>query len=153
MTQYRWCLLIPHYNHDAELATYLPRLERAGLPAVVIDDGSDPATRTRLRGLVSGHSWISMIERPRNDGKGAAMIEGMRALARQGYTHAICVDADGQHDPADIAMVLDASREAPEVIYSGKPIFGDDIPTARLHGRKVNDLFARIEAGSRVIED
>ena len=153
MTNHRCCILIPHYNHDAELAAYLPKLASANLPALVIDDGSDRATQARLRDLLSGYPWVSLMQRERNDGKGAAMIEGLHALARQAYTHGICVDADGQHDPADIARVVDASRDAPGVIYSGKPVFGDDIPAARLHGRKITNVLARIEAGSREIED
>lgn len=153
MTDHRCCLLIPHYCHDRELAAYLPKLETAGLPAVVVDDGSDPATRARLRCIVSGHRWSSLIQRDSNGGKGAAVVCGLRALAREGYTHAISVDADGQHDAADVARICADSRESPRAVYSGRPVFGDDVPTARLYGRGITNLLTWVETGTRAIED
>ena len=153
MTSHRCCILIPHYCHDRELAAYLPELENTGLPAIVIDDGSDPATRVRLRCLVARHPWSSLIQRDRNGGKGAAVVDGLRALARDGYTHAISVDADGQHDPTDIMRICEASLGEPRAVYCGRPVFGNDVPAARLHGRKITNVLARIETGTRIIED
>ncbi len=153
MTVFSYCILIPHYRHDRELAEYLPKLAHAGLPALIVDDGSDPDTRARLRRLVSSHSWASLIQREQNGGKGAAIIDGLQTLARNGYTHAISIDADGQHDSADVARIHEASQRDPQSIYSGRPIFGADIPPFRLHGRKITNLLARIEAGRKGIED
>ena len=153
MTDSRYCILIPHYCHDEELARYLPRLAVAGLSALVVDDGSHAETRARLRRLVSAHPWVSLIERERNGGKGAAIIDGMRNLADRGFTHAISIDADGQHDPADVARVHRASQCNPSCVFSGKPVFGADIPKARLHGRKITNALTRIEAGSPQIDD
>ena len=56
-------------------------------------------------------------------------------------------------NPADIEHVHTASRRQPRALFSGKPVFGADVPAARLHGRKVTNLLARIEAGSAAIED
>ncbi len=153
MTEFRYCILIPHYRHDKELARYLPGLAGTGLPALVVDDGSGPDTLSRLRKLVSIHPWVSLIQRERNGGKGAATIDGLKTLARNGYTHAISIDADGQHDLADVARVHAASQRHPHSVYSGRPVFGDDVPQVRLQGRKITNLLAQIEAGSREIED
>ena len=147
MTDGRYCILIPHYCHDAELARYLPRLATAGLPALVVDDGSDAGTRARLHALVTAHPWVSLIEREQNGGKGAAIMDGMRELESRGFTHVISVDADGQHDPDDVLRVLHASRQEPGSAFSGKPVFGRDIPKARLHGRKITNALVNIEAG------
>ena len=144
-----YCILIPHYRHDAELARYLPRLAKAGLPALVVDDGSDIGTRARLRSLVAAHPWVSLFERERNGGKGAAMVDGLRELASRGFTHAISVDADGQHDPDDVGRVLQASRREPGAAFSGRPVFGPDIPKSRLHGRRITNALANFEAGAR----
>lgn len=142
-----YCILIPHYCHDEELARYLPRLATTGLPALVVDDGSDAGTRARLQALVAAHPWVSLVERERNGGKGAAVVDGMRELESQGFTHVISVDADGQHDPDDVLHVLLASRQDPRAAFSGKPVFGRDIPKARLHGRKITNALVNIEAG------
>ena len=153
MTDDGYCILIPHYRHDRELARYLPSLAATGLPALIVDDGSDAETLTRLRALVGAHPWASLAERGCNGGKGAAMVSGMRELAGRGFTHVISVDADGQHDAADIGCALKASRRDPTSVFSGKPVFGSDIPKARLHGRKITNVLANIEAGERRIDD
>ena len=124
MTDDGYCILIPHYRHDRELARYLPRLAATGLPALIVDDGSDTETLTRLRALVGAHPWASLAERGCNGGKGAAMVSGMRELAGRGFTHVVSVDADGQHDAADIGCALKASRRDPSSVFSGKPVFG-----------------------------
>ena len=142
-----YCILIPHYCHDEELARYLPRLETTGLPALIVDDGSDAGTRARLHALVAAHRWVSLIEREQNGGKGAAVMDGMRELESRGFTHVISVDADGQHDPDDVLRVQHASRQDPAAAFSGKPVFGPDIPKARLHGRKITNALVNIEAG------
>lgn len=149
----RYHLLIPHYRHVDQLAGFLPQLETAGLPALVVDDGSDSKTRQRLRRLIASHSWASLLQRNRNGGKGAAMITGMKYLYAQGVTHVISVDADGQHDPAEITRLRLASQRHPARVVSGKPVFGDDMPKVRLHGRKLTNVLARLAAGDGQVED
>ena len=151
---HRCCVLVPHYCHAEQLADYLPQLVGVGLPIIIVDDGSDPATRSRLRHLVAASAdATSLIERDRNEGKGAAVIAGMDVAARRGFTHAVCVDADGQHDSAAIPLLLQESRRHPERLLSGRPVFGDDIPKARLWGREITNVLARIEAGNAGIRD
>lgn len=149
----RYHLLIPHYRHVDQLAGFLPQLATAGLPALVVDDGSDSRTRQRLRGLIASYPWASLLQRNRNGGKGAAMITGMKYLYAQGATHVISVDADGQHDPAEITRLRLASQRHPARVISGKPVFGDDMPKVRLHGRKLTNVLARIAAGGGQVED
>ena len=149
----RYCIVIPHYCHDAQLADFLPLLGVAQLPLLVVDDGSPAASLARLEQLVGEHPWAQLILREENSGKGAAMITGLREAQSQGFTHVILVDADGQHDPADIARLHAASLQAPEALFSGKPIFGEDIPASRLYGRMITNTLAKIEAGNWGIAD
>ncbi len=149
----RYCIVIPHYCHDAQLANFLPALGAAKLPALVIDDGSDAATRVRLHELIASYPWVELIEQKTNKGKGRATIAGMQAAFAQGFSHVITIDADGQHDPADVVRLHQASLAAPHSLYSGKPVFGTDIPLSRLYGRKITNTLARIAADSNVIED
>ncbi len=151
---HRCCVLVPHYCHAEQLAGYLPSLVDVGLPVIVVDDGSDARTRTRLRDLVAGQALCaSLVERERNEGKGAAVIAGMDVAARRGFTHVVCVDADGQHDSATIPLLVQESRRHPQRLLSGRPIFGDDIPRVRLWGRGITNVLARIEAGNTGIRD
>lgn len=149
----RYGILIPHYRHGSELAGLLPQLARAGLPVLVVDDGSGAETLARLRVLIDAHAWASLVERDRNGGKGAAMLTGLRLLAEQGFTHVISMDADGQHDVADLAVLHRRSRSHPDQVFSGNPVFGDDIPAVRLYGRALTNTLARLEAGCWRLRD
>ncbi|MGI9323823.1 MAG: glycosyltransferase family 2 protein [Pseudomonadales bacterium] len=149
----RYCILIPHYCHDAQLASFLPELVQVQLPLLVVDDGSDAATLPRLRGLVAEYPWAQLIERQPNQGKGATMIAGMRHAQGQGFTHVIIVDADGQHAARDLVRLHKASLSAPLALFSGNPQFGQDIPKARLYGRMITNVLARLAAGTDVIKD
>ncbi len=149
----RYCIVIPHYRHEEQLAEFLPKLASAQLPLLIVDDGSPAESLVRLEQLVKLHPGAQLVLREENQGKGAAMVTGLEAADAQGFTHVILVDADGQHDPADVARLHAASLQAPEALFSGKPIFGDDIPNARLYGRMITNTLAKIEAGNWKIED
>lgn len=146
-------ILIPHYRHDSELAGLLPRLAEAGLPVLVVDDGSGAETLARLRELIRAHPWVSLAARDSNGGKGAAMLTGMRLLAERGFTHVISMDADGQHDIADLAVLYRCSRRHPDKVFSGSPVFGDDMPAVRRYGRAITNTLARVEAGCWRLRD
>lgn len=149
----RYCILIPHYCHDAQLANFLPALATASLPLLVVDDGSDAATVNRLQTLLHAYPWAQLIARSPNQGKGATMIAGMRIAAEQGFSHVILVDADGQHAAGDLVKLHQASLAEPDCLFSGNPQFGPDIPAVRLYGRMITNLLARIAAGNGMIRD
>ena len=148
-------LLIPHYCHHEQLAPYLPRLAAYGLPITVVDDGSSPESLTALKALIAEQPQadIELLVHERNLGKGEAVITGLNAAVAHGATHVVTVDADGQHDDADIPKIVAASRTHPESIFSGRPIFAKDIPTARLYGREITNVLARIAAGNAGLRD
>jgi hypothetical protein len=88
---------------------------------------------------------------------GAAGMVGGQAIdlqaAGQAPRHAITLDADGQHDPADVPKFLDAARRQPEALVLGRPIFGPDSPRARRYGRRLSQAFVWAVTGSFAIED
>ena len=147
------CVLVPHYCHVDQLRGFLPDLAAQGLPIYVVDDGSPEPVKTQLRGLLSDYAGCELIELPENAGKGAATLAGLRVVREHGFTHAFSVDADGQHDAADVPVFLERSSAEPEAILSGRPIFGADIPAARLHGRKITNTLAKVATWSMTIED
>lgn len=149
----RYCLLIPHYCHLPQLAAFLPSLAQAQLPLLVVDDGSDAATLAGLQALLRDYPWAALICLPQNRGKGTAQVAGFQAATEQGYSHVIVLDADGQHDAADIEKLHAESLRAPDALFSGLPQFGADIPTHRLYGRMITNGLARLEAASPVIRD
>ncbi len=152
MSDFRPVLLVPHYNHVEAFARYLPDLLGVGVPVLVVDDGSDPGQRERLETLAVEQDF-DLLCRPRNAGKGDAVMAGLEYAAHQGYTHALQIDADGQHETADIPRFLAVARERPRTMICGVPVFGDDAPWVRVWGRKLTDGMVFLETWSRGIRD
>ncbi|WP_417653564.1 glycosyltransferase, partial [Escherichia coli] len=85
------------YNHGAMMASVLARLAPFDLPCLVVDDGSDETTRRTLEALAADRPQVTLLRLAENSGKGAAVMQGLKACADRGFTHAVQVDADGQH--------------------------------------------------------
>lgn len=148
-----YCLLIPHYNHERQFIAFLPQLVASGLPCVIVDDGSSEQSLAALTAALTQYDKVYFFAQHRNRGKGAAVKAGFVHARALGFTHAIQIDADGQHDVADLPAFVAASRVTPEAIICGKPTFDDSAPKARVYGRKVTDVFVAIETLSLKIKD
>lgn len=147
------CLVVPHYNHSQAFADFLPKLAGLTLPCIVVDDGSDPAAKADLNSMLADYPEIQLVEHARNRGKGAAMWTGAHAARQAGFTHVLQIDADGQHDVADVAKFVELAAEYPNAIISGAPQFDESAPKARVYGRKVTDFWVALETGSLAIKD
>jgi glycosyltransferase involved in cell wall biosynthesis len=132
------CLLIPIYNHKDEVGGVVEALEPAQLPCLIVDDGSNAATRAVLEQLAERYPWVSVHRRPHNGGRGAALKTGYRLAFEGGFSHALQLDADGQHDAADLARFLDEMQRAPEALVLGAPRFDESAPRSRLYGRQLS---------------
>ena len=148
-----YCLLIPHYNHERQFIAFLPQLVASGLPCVIVDDGSSEQSLAALKAVLVQYDNAYLFTQHRNRGKGAAVKAGFIHARALGFTHAIQIDADGQHDVADLPVFIAASRATPAAIICGKPTFDNSAPKARVYGRKVTDVFVAIETLSFKIKD
>lgn len=149
----RPCVLIPHCNHVRQFLPLLPALERVGLPVIVVDDGSTVESFAALAAATVDRSWLQLEREVRNRGKGHAVMRGLRLAAAHGFTHAVQVDADGQHRIDEIPALLAAAAAEPTALISGAPIYDATVPGLRRHGRKVSLIWARIETCSCSIAD
>ncbi len=147
------CFVVPVYNHGTTISATAAALRRHGLTIYLVDDGSDAATATTLDRLAADDPLIRLIRRPRNGGKGAAVMDGFRAAQRDGRTHALQVDADGQHALDDVDRFLAASRQAPDKVVCGVPDYDHSVPRARLYGRYATHVWVWIETLSFDIRD
>jgi len=146
------CVIIPVYNHGETLAATLENLASYNLPTIIVDDGSDEKTKAILDRIESDFS-TTRIALTENEGKGAAVMAGFRKAWEQGYTHAIQVDADGQHDLGDLGVMMDEAWQNPKALISGDPQFDESVPASRLYGRKVTRVWVWIETLSLNIPD
>ncbi len=150
--KYRLCALIPTYNHHTQLPCIVRRLRLTGLPVFIVDDGSAQETQAALKSM--GHiDGVQVLRLLVNEGKGAALEAGLKAVNTLGYTHAFQIDADGQHSLDDLDVFLDISRRNPQVLLSGKPVYDASMPLARRIGRWLTHFWVWIETLSFKISD
>jgi predicted LPLAT superfamily acyltransferase len=147
------CLIIPCYNHGAMMANVLENLRPFGLPCIVVDDGSDAPTAEALQQLASVTPWMHLTRLPSNLGKGGAVMAALRLAAEQGFTHAVQVDADGQHQLADVPAMLAEARKHPDCLISGQPVYDESVPKSRLYGRYITHFWVWIETLSFSVKD
>lgn len=152
-SQWRPCIIIPVYNHDAAVGRVLEQLADSGLPVLLANDGSNEACTRVLRQLAAASEQRHLLELPQNRGKGGAVKAGLRWAAAQGFTHALQVDADGQHDVADLQSFLAAGKEKPAALISGLPVYDENIPKSRYYGRQITHFWVRIHTLSGQIRD
>ena len=147
------CVLIPIYNHKERIRSTVERLLPHALPIFVVDDGSDDATRAVLAVLASEQPLLRLLRLPENAGKGAAVMAGMRAARRAGFSHALQVDADGQHDLADVPRFLERGFANPEAVVCGKALYDHTVPRSRRYGRYLTHFWVWVETLSLAIGD
>jgi predicted LPLAT superfamily acyltransferase len=146
------CIVIPVYNHGEPLVRTVARLMPFSLPIILVDDGSDAANKLAIAQVRSRYA-LELVTLPTNGGKGAAVKAGLRAAHAAGFTHAIQVDADGQHRLEDLPKLIAAARTQPQALISGEPRFDSSVPAGRLWGRRFTNLWVWIETLSRDIPD
>lgn len=150
-TQY--CIIIPNYNHTQHIEQVLRSLESLSIPVIMVNDGSDATTTKYLEQLPQRYPFLQLIQLPENQGKGGAVMAGFKAARQQGYTHAVQVDADGQHDLSDIAQFIQLSQQSPDAVICGIPDYDDSVPLGRLIPRYITHFWVWIETLSLKIKD
>ena len=132
------CLLVPIYEHGAFVREVLEALGPARLPCIVVDDGSSEATRRVLDRAEAELPFVSVHHHKENRGKGGALQTGYRLALARGFDVAVQLDADGQHDAADVPRFLAAASAHPGALVLGVPVFDDSVPRSRLWGRQLS---------------
>ncbi|MBF8673291.1 glycosyltransferase family 2 protein [Pseudomonas fulva] len=146
------CAVIPVYNHEQAVPAVVDDLLRAGLPCVLVDDASDAGCAQVLARLAE-QTNVFLVTLPVNQGKGGAVMAGLREAARLGFSHALQVDADGQHDLGDVQTFLEHSRHAPQALVCGYPQYDDSVPKGRLYARYLTHVWVWINSLSLQIPD
>jgi glycosyltransferase involved in cell wall biosynthesis len=132
----RVCVVIPTYNNNATVGDVVRRVAAMGLPLLVVDDGSTDGTGDAARS-----AGAEVIAHPHNMGKGCALITGWRAAAERGYSHAVTVDADAQHPPEEIPVLLAVMQREPDALVVGcRDMSSDNVPRSSRIGRAASDF-------------
>jgi len=119
----------------------------------LIDDGSQQSCATVIGHLAKQYPWVESVRHEVNQGKGGAVKTGILWAKDQGYSHAVQIDADGQHDLNDLDKFLDAARQKPEATVIGRPVFDESIPKIRFYARYLTHVWVYINTLSLKISD
>jgi len=145
----RFAFVIPVYDHPRSLPRVVAGARTYACPVFVVDDGSGAEARAALDALPG----ITLLRHPENRGKGAALLTGLAAAAGVA-DYAVCLDADGQHDPADAAGLMAAAASGPRRILVGRRrgMHGPHIPWTSRFGRKFSNFWVWASGGPPLLD-
>lgn len=148
----RFCVVIPTYNNPVTLRPVVEAARLAVPDVLVVNDGSD-AVGTAACAALAQEGLAVVVHRQVNGGKGAAVKRGLKSAADAGFTHAVQVDADGQHDLSQLAAFVQAARENPSALVLGYPQYDATVPSVRLQARRITKFWVDLEVGRGVVTD
>ena len=138
-------VLIPSYNTGERLFSTVSAARAQWSPVWVVVDGSTDGTGERLQQMAASDPGLRVWVLPENQGKGAAVLHGLRAAQEAGFTHALTMDSDGQHPAELIPTFMKASQARPEAMVLGRPVFDASAPILRVRGRRVSNGWTQLE--------
>ena len=138
-------VLIPSYNPGRKVFETVQGARAQWTPVWVVVDGSTDGTGEKLVRMAQEDPGLRGLVRPKNSGKGAAVLFGLRAAAAAGFSHALIMDSDGQHPAERIQDFMAASQAAPDAMVLGEPVFDAHAPRLRVNGRKISNWWANLE--------
>jgi glycosyltransferase involved in cell wall biosynthesis len=139
-----FAIVIPVFNHGKQIRNVVEKALRIGPPVIVVDDGSTDDTPQ----ILAATSGITVIHHKENRGKGASLLAGLTEASRIAEW-AVSIDADGQHDPADISSLIKAIPEGQRPLVIGKRLGmeSENVPWTSLWGRRFSNFWVWASCG------
>ena len=131
--------LIPAYNEAAAIREVITRVS-VHLPVLVVDDGSRDETAN-----IAEAAGARVLRQAPNQGKGTALRAGFRQALDEQFDAVLTLDADGQHDPAEIPLFLEAFRQNQAHLVIGQRTF-KEMPLVRRLANTLNVSFPGVDA-------
>ena len=136
-------VVVPTYNTGPRLHGVVAEILHYWSTVLVVVDGSTDGTEKALFQLAAKEPGLSILVLPLNSGKGSALLAGARWARDRRFTHLLSMDADGQHYAEHVPRFMEISRQAPDALVLGKPVFPSNIPLERLHCRRISVMLVR----------
>ncbi|HVY16317.1 MAG TPA: glycosyltransferase family 2 protein [Rhodopila sp.] len=143
-------VVIPSYNSGRLLERTVQAARARWSPVWVLIDGSTDGSWSAVEAMAARDPCLRLLHLPRNRGKGAAVRYGLTLADAAGFTHALVMDADGQHPADRIADFMARSMAAPDAAIMGQPVFGPDAPWIRVVWRRLSNASAALMTGRAV---
>lgn len=148
----RVCAIIPTYDNASTIEQVVEDVRAHVDDVIVVDDGSAAEARA-VAAKIAASGRAHVVLRATNGGKGAAVKSGLVEADRRGFTHALQIDADGQHASADIPRLLAESAAHPTALVLGQPRFDASAPRGRMIARRISVFWCAVETFSRSVGD
>ena len=149
---FRPCAVIPTYDNPLTITRVVDEVRRHVPDVVIVDDGSGAEGKRVLEGIAKTGT-ARVVHRERNGGKGAAVKTGLQVAHELGFSHALQIDADGQHDPDDIPRFVAQAGARPEAAVLGHPVWDETMRRGRKAAHGITNFWTRVETAGRSIVD
>jgi len=146
-------VVIPSYDTGPTVYDTVRAARAQWQPVYVVVDGSGDGTGEGLQAMAAGDPGLRVWLLPHNQGKGAAVLHGLQQARVAGFSHALTMDADGQHPPQSIPEFMRASEQRPEAMILGRPVFDASAPLLRVRGRRVSNWWTNLETLGAGVDD
>jgi glycosyltransferase involved in cell wall biosynthesis len=141
----RIAALIPALNEGHNIANVVRGVLPYVAGAVVVDDGSIDDTAQ-----VASEAGAIVLRHESNRGKGAALKTGFQYLMDQGYDGAVTIDADGQHDPAEIPLFVAAAQEGYDMVIGNRMSNVSTMPPVRRFANHTSSFLISLFLGQMI---
>lgn len=142
----RYCIIIPTYNNCSTVADVVRRCKLVSPSVIVVNDGCTDSTKEVLEGME-----IVQLTHTVNRGKGEALKTGLEYARSHGFTHAVTIDADGQHFPEDIQLLLEVAERNPKDFVVGcRNLDSDNMPRANSFANRFSNFWFRLQTAQRL---
>ena len=137
------CIVIPTYNNAGTICDVAGRAVAQGYPVIVVNDGSTDQTATLLE--QSGLP-LTVLNHPYNRGKGIALRTALTYARAQGFRYAITLDADGQHFPEDVPVLVEALSQHPGALIVGsRNLQAENMPGGNTFANRFSNFWFRVQ--------
>ena len=141
----RWCVIIPTYNNYRSIRKVVMDVSQYCRQIIVVDDGSTDGTSEEVRSLAELVTIVSYLP---NRGKGHALVAGFRKAKEMGFTHAITIDADGQHFADDIPVFMrELATRADTIIVGARNLTEENMPRGNTFANRFSNFWFRLQTG------
>ncbi|MEO8055646.1 MAG: glycosyltransferase family 2 protein [Acidobacteriota bacterium] len=140
--EFRPAALVPAFRCASTVGGVVEGLKRVLPVVLVVDDGSGDGTADAARS-----SGARVLVRPANGGKGSALRDGLAALLKEPVSHVAFVDADGQHDPADLPALLAAAKAGADFVIGSRLTDTATMPAKNYWANTIGDKALRRMTG------
>ena len=141
------CTIIPVYNSENLIANVIKSVLQYTDKLIVVNDGSTDRTLD----VLTGFSEITLVSYAKNRGKGYALQQGFKRASALGFTHAVTMDADGQHLATDILTLMQATEQQPNALIIGARKFDNpNMPQGSRFANNFSNFWFMVQTGQRL---